>query len=79
VNWPASRPTGHRLADAVLAWQGQGSDRHVFSVGDACYPRALLESPDPPLLLYATGDVALRCHGPLPRRGGQPPAHGAGS
>ena len=45
--------------DAVLAWQGQGSDRHVFSVGDACYPRALLESPDPPLLLYATGDVAL--------------------
>jgi DNA protecting protein DprA len=84
--WPAPRlaaeiqrepaDLAHRLAD-VQAWLAAGPQRHVITLGDAAYPqRALLESPDPPLLLYVTGDVR-RCR-PLPGRGGQPPAQPAG-
>jgi len=46
-----------RLTD-VQAWLAGGPHRHVMTLGDAAYPRALLESPDPPLLLYVTGDLA---------------------
>ena len=46
-----------RLAD-VQAWLAAGPQRHVITLGDAAYPNALLESPDPPLLLYVTGDVS---------------------
>lgn len=30
--------------------------RHVLTLGDPCYPAALLDTEDPPLLLYAMGD-----------------------
>lgn len=33
--------------------------RTILVVGDPRYPSALLQSPDPPLLLYASGDAAL--------------------
>lgn len=33
--------------------------RHVITLGDPTYPRALLETADPPLLLYAQGRIAL--------------------
>ena len=46
-----------RLSD-VQAWLTSGPDRHVITLGDNAYPRVLLESPDPPLLLYVTGDLA---------------------
>lgn len=46
-----------RLHD-VQAWLAAGPDRHVITLGDAGYPRRLLESPDPPLLLYVTGQLA---------------------
>jgi DNA processing protein len=42
---------------AVRAWLTGGEQRQVLTLGDATYPRALLESPDPPLLLYVLGDV----------------------
>ncbi len=47
------------LIDTTLAWLSGGVARHVVALGDAAYPRALLESPDPPLLLYAIGRVEL--------------------
>ena len=42
---------------AVGRWLEDGSDRHLLTLGDAAYPQPLLESPDPPLLLYVQGDL----------------------
>lgn len=45
----------------VQAWldgNSGGPARQVITLGDAAYPPALLESPDPPLLLYVLGDPA---------------------
>ena len=46
-----------RLADAQ-AWLAGGPDRHTLTPGDAAFPPALLQTADPPLLLYVQGDVA---------------------
>jgi DNA processing protein len=46
-----------RARDSVLAWLHDGEQRQVITLGDAAYPPALLESPDPPLLLYVQGDA----------------------
>ena len=46
-----------RVAD-VQAWLTAGPSRHVLMLGDAAYPAPLLESPDPPLLLYVTGELS---------------------
>ncbi len=43
---------------ATRAWLDAGSDRHVFTLGDAGYPRTLLDIDDPPLLLFAMGVLA---------------------
>lgn len=53
-------PDGHarRLAD-TLAWLDSGPDRRVMVLGDADYPLPLLNSADPPLLLYLHGRSAL--------------------
>ncbi|HET9821800.1 MAG TPA: DNA-processing protein DprA [Burkholderiaceae bacterium] len=40
---------------AVRTWLADGPARHVLTLADAGYPRTLLETPDPPLLLYAQG------------------------
>ena len=52
--------------DATLAWLAQSPvmangrvARHVISLADAAYPAALLESADPPLLLFAQGRLDL--------------------
>ncbi len=42
----------------ALAWLRGGPQRHVLTLGDADYPRPLLETADPPLLLYVQGDVS---------------------
>jgi DNA processing protein len=47
------------LVNRTQHWLDQASDRHVLVLGDALYPAALLESPDPPLLLYAMGQLRL--------------------
>ena len=44
--------------DALYGWLRGASDRSVLLLGDAAYPRSLLESPDPPLLLHVQGDTA---------------------
>ncbi len=52
--------------DAAVAaterWLAGGADRALISLADADYPAALLESPDPPALLYAWGRRELLAH-----------------
>ena len=48
----------HRLA-AALAWRRQGEQRDFITVGDARFPATLLQTADPPLLLYVHGDAAV--------------------
>lgn len=48
---------GKSLA-AVRRWLDGDAGRQVLTLGDPGYPRILLESPDPPLLLYLQGDAA---------------------
>ena len=47
-----------RLA-AAQHWLQGGADRSVLTLGDAAYPPRLLQTADPPLLLYVNGDAAL--------------------
>lgn len=44
---------------AGLDWLAGGESRRVLYLGDEAYPALLLQTPDPPLLLYLQGDVAL--------------------
>lgn len=44
--------------DRTLAWL-QSPGHHLITLADAAYPPALLESHDPPLLLYANGDPGM--------------------
>jgi DNA processing protein len=49
------------LTEATLAWlvaTGAG-ERDIVPLGDPRYPNALLEAPDPPLLLYVQGRIEL--------------------
>ncbi len=46
-----------RLA-AAQQWRHGAAHRHVLVPGDPDYPAALLQTADPPLLLYAEGDLA---------------------
>lgn len=57
----AERLLGHDAAadiEAALAWAAQPGN-HILTLGDSAYPRALLTADDPPVLLYAKGDLAL--------------------
>jgi len=59
-----AEPTGGhaRCVAATWAWLGaaaEGAPRHVLTLGDAAYPPLLLQTADPPLLLYAIGRVEL--------------------
>jgi len=47
-----------RLA-AALAWRAQGDERHFIVVGDAHFPPLLLQTADPPLLLFVQGDPSV--------------------
>ncbi len=44
--------------DGALAWADEPGN-NVITLGDPLYPAALLEIPDPPVLLYVKGDPAL--------------------
>lgn len=44
--------------DRTLQWLQQ-PQHHLLTLADPGYPRALLDTYDPPLLLYANGDVSL--------------------
>lgn len=47
------------LVARTLAWRREGAGRHIVTLGDADYPAALLQTADPPLLLYAQGRLEL--------------------
>ena len=44
--------------DAARRWLEGGPDRHVLTLDDAAFPPLLLQTADPPLLLYAQGTLA---------------------
>ncbi len=44
---------------AACAWLDGGPDRHVLTLGDPAYPAQLLQTADPPLLLYVQGHMAV--------------------
>ncbi|MBS7806449.1 DNA-processing protein DprA [Variovorax sp. PCZ-1] len=48
--------TWNWLSDTSAAW------RTVVSLADSDYPKALLQLPDPPILLYVTGSHAVYAH-----------------
>jgi DNA processing protein len=52
-------PFEARLAAGWQWLQGGDEPRDVIALGDPRYPAALLESPDPPLLVYARGRFEL--------------------
>jgi DNA processing protein len=47
------------LLQSTLAWRREGAGRHIVTLGDVAYPAALLQTADPPLLLYAQGRLEL--------------------
>jgi DNA processing protein len=50
------------LLQATTAWLNAGevsAPRHIITLGDAMFPSALLETADPPLMLYAQGNLDL--------------------
>lgn len=51
-------PATLALIDKTLAWAALDGNT-LLTLADDAYPRLLLEIPDPPLLLYAKGRVAL--------------------
>jgi DNA processing protein len=53
-------PDFEKQVDLTLAWLEAGdadAPRHVISLADARYPPGLLQMPDPPLVLYITGEA----------------------
>lgn len=57
-------PTLAGQAEATWQWLARSTDRRVLTLADADYPQALLQTEDPPLLLFAMGR-ALCAPGPL--------------
>lgn len=53
----AAPPDRERI-DAALAWAAEEGN-HILSLADEAYPRALLDIADPPVVLYAKGELAL--------------------
>lgn len=47
------------LIEATWQWLDAGDQRYVVALGDPAYPRPLLETADPPLLIHAIGRIAL--------------------
>lgn len=58
------------LWDTTAQWlSGAGSEgpaRTIVTLGDVRYPQSLLDTEDPPLLLYLTGSAQLLAHQPFP-------------
>lgn len=49
---------GAGLAERTRQWMAADHRHHVITLADARYPAALLNSPDPPLVLHAAGHLA---------------------
>ncbi len=51
-----SEPEGWAASVAATrAWLGADASRHIITLDDARFPRSLLDTADPPLLMYAQG------------------------
>jgi DNA processing protein len=60
ANVLAAPPATFRtLLDATLTWLAADERRQVVTLGDPAYPNSLLETADPPLLLYVQGRIDL--------------------
>jgi DNA processing protein len=55
--WALPPDTLAEQGERTAAW-AELDGRHILSLADPRYPRALLEATDPPLLLFAEGDLA---------------------
>ena len=55
-------PEWHQVCDRVHEWLSVGPHHQLITLADTTYPRELLETADPPLLLYLLGDVRLLAH-----------------
>ena len=53
-------PTLAAQLQTTLDWLQAGDDRRIATLGDAAYPTALLNTEDPPLMLYMLGTLASR-------------------
>lgn len=53
----ASQDAGADI-DTALTWAAEAGN-HLITLADPAYPRALLTSADPPILLYAKGNIEL--------------------
>ena len=54
-----AEPEGWRaLCDTTRLWLDASPQHHLLTLGDAAYPRELLQTEDPPLLLYVLGQLA---------------------
>ena len=51
-------PDSQGAVEAALAWAA-AEGHHILTLGDAAYPQALLQIPDPPTVLYIRGRVDL--------------------
>jgi DNA processing protein len=51
----------HDAVAPTIAWLEDGNN-HIVTLGDSDYPQALLNIPDPPLLLYVKGRLDLLNH-----------------
>ena len=60
-SWP---PEFETRLKAAQSWLAGGPDRHALVLGDPAYPPLLLQTADPPLLLYVQGAL-----GPLSKPG----------
>ena len=48
--------------EQTCAWLNQSPDHHVLTLADPGYPTELLETADPPILLFAMGNLGLLQH-----------------
>jgi DNA processing protein len=51
-------PAWAARVERTQAWLADSPRHHVLTLGDPAYPPLLLATDDPPLLLYAIGDLA---------------------
>ncbi|CAD5375242.1 Rossmann fold nucleotide-binding protein Smf possibly involved in DNA uptake [Rubrivivax sp. A210] len=55
----ATPPQLNERWQAVQRWRGGGEARHLLALGDPRYPSRLLQTADPPLMLYLQGPPEL--------------------
>lgn len=45
------------LIDKTLEWLAKDDEHHILTLADSLYPQSLLDTPDPPVLLYVDGQL----------------------